>query len=131
MNASDPIDVAEEAKSRAISHDVAISEKHPEIEPAPVKSVSSAHDEDDALQKIYPNEEDLRSLRRVAGKIPWTTFTVAFVELCERFSYYGTTAVCTFTAYPTVRPSNQKSSRKLHPASPAGQLLHRCPHGRC
>jgi POT family proton-dependent oligopeptide transporter len=104
MNASDPIDVAEEAKSRAISHDVAISEKHPEIEPAPVKSLSSAHDEDDALQKVYPNEEDLRSLRRVAGKLPWTTFTVAFVELCERFSYYGTTAVCTFPAHPDRSP---------------------------
>ncbi|KAJ5131649.1 hypothetical protein N7448_005807 [Penicillium atrosanguineum] len=94
MNASDPIDLAEEAKSRAIANDVAISEKHPEIEPAPVHSVSSLHDEDDdALHKIYPNEDDLRNLRRVAGKIPWTTFTVAFVELCERFSYYGTTAV--------------------------------------
>lgn len=39
-------------------------------------------------------EEDLRTLRRVSGKIPWTAFTVAFVELCERFSYYGTTIVC-------------------------------------
>ena len=106
MNASDPIDVAEEAKSRAISHDVAISEKHPEIEPAPVQSVSSAHDDDDALHKIYPNEEDLRTLRRVAGKIPWTTFTVAFVELCERFSYYGTTAVCMCMAPPASNLSN-------------------------
>ena len=33
-------------------------------------------------------------LRRVAGKIPWTAYTIAFVELCERFSYYGTTVVC-------------------------------------
>lgn len=39
-------------------------------------------------------DEDLRTLRRVSGKIPWTAFTVAFVELCERFSYYGTTVVC-------------------------------------
>jgi len=38
-------------------------------------------------------DEDLRTLRRVSGKIPWTAFTVAFVELCERFSYYGTTVV--------------------------------------
>lgn len=106
MNASDPIDVAEEAKSRAISHDVAMGEKHPEIEPAPVQSVSSIHDEDDALHKIYPNAEDLRTLRRVAGKIPWTTFTVAFVELCERFSYYGTTAVCMCRAPPVSNPSN-------------------------
>lgn len=40
-----------------------------------------------------PTEEEMRTLRRVSGKIPWTAFTVAFIELCERFSYYGTTAV--------------------------------------
>jgi proton-dependent oligopeptide transporter, POT family len=40
-------------------------------------------------------EEDLANLRRVSGPIPWAAFTVAFVELCERFSYYGTTIVFT------------------------------------
>ncbi|KIX05842.1 uncharacterized protein Z518_03815 [Rhinocladiella mackenziei CBS 650.93] len=38
-------------------------------------------------------EADLNTLRRVSGKIPWPAFTVAFVEMCERFSYYGTTIV--------------------------------------
>lgn len=42
----------------------------------------------------HPTEEELHTLRRVSGKVPWTAYTVAFVELCERFSYYGTTAVC-------------------------------------
>lgn len=37
--------------------------------------------------------EDLHTLRRVSGKITWIAFTIAFVELCERFSYYGTTVV--------------------------------------
>jgi hypothetical protein len=37
----------------------------------------------------------MQTLRRVAGPMNWITFSVAFVELCERFSYYGTTAVCT------------------------------------
>jgi POT family proton-dependent oligopeptide transporter len=37
--------------------------------------------------------EDLAKLRRVSGKITWIAFTIAFVELCERFSYYGTTVV--------------------------------------
>jgi len=43
----------------------------------------------------YPqiSENDLKNLRRVSGKIPWVAFTIAFVELCERFSYYGTTVV--------------------------------------
>lgn len=43
----------------------------------------------------HPTEEELATLTRVSGKIPWQAYTIAFVELCERFSYYGTTAVCT------------------------------------
>jgi proton-dependent oligopeptide transporter, POT family len=42
----------------------------------------------------FPTEEELHSLRRVPGHIPWKAFALAFVELCERFSYYGTTVVC-------------------------------------
>jgi POT family proton-dependent oligopeptide transporter len=48
--------------------------------------------EDDSLE--YPTEEELLTLRRVTGKIPWIAYSVAFAEFCERFSYYGTTAVC-------------------------------------
>lgn len=48
-----------------------------------------------AKQERYedtPTEEELHganALRRVSGKIPWTAWTITFVELCERFSYYG------------------------------------------
>ncbi|KAJ5112909.1 hypothetical protein N7456_001443 [Penicillium angulare] len=105
MNASDPVDVAEIAKSKAIAHDATVNEKatyskeatvdEMTIEPAPPQYAAVTHhnDGDDAEKKLYPNEEDMRTLRRVAGALPWTTYTVAFVELCERFSYYGTTAV--------------------------------------
>lgn len=41
-----------------------------------------------------PTEEDLETLPRVSGQIPWTAFTVAFVELCERFGYYGCQVLC-------------------------------------
>jgi len=40
-------------------------------------------------------EEEIATLRHVSDKIPWNAFTIAFVELCERFSYYGTTVVFT------------------------------------
>ena len=40
-----------------------------------------------------PTQEEFDTLRRVSGRIPWTAFSVSFVELCERFSYYGTTVV--------------------------------------
>ncbi|KAL1875122.1 hypothetical protein Plec18167_005792 [Paecilomyces lecythidis] len=43
--------------------------------------------------RVAPTDEEKRTLRRVADRVPWTAYTVAFVELCERFSYYGTTAV--------------------------------------
>ena len=46
----------------------------------------------------FPTEEELATLRRVANKIPIKAYTVAFVELCERLSYYGTTQVCKFEA---------------------------------
>ncbi|KAL4873699.1 hypothetical protein BDV12DRAFT_207511 [Aspergillus spectabilis] len=42
-----------------------------------------------------PTKEELTTLRRVAGKVRWTAYTIAFVELCERFSYFGATAVFT------------------------------------
>lgn len=48
----------------------------------------------DALLRPYPTEEEFATLPRVAGGIPWQAWTVAFVEFAERFSYYGTSAVC-------------------------------------
>lgn len=57
----------------------------------------SQHESESDLEKHpdHPSEQDLQTLRRVAGKVPWTAYTVAFVELVERFSYYGATAVFT------------------------------------
>lgn len=47
------------------------------------------HDEDN-----FPSLEEMTTLPRVSDKIPWRVYTVAFVELCERFSYYGTQILC-------------------------------------
>jgi hypothetical protein len=47
----------------------------------------------------HPTPEELdgeNALRRISAPIPWAVYTVAFVELCERFSYYGTQVVCMF-----------------------------------
>jgi proton-dependent oligopeptide transporter, POT family len=49
----------------------------------------------------YPTKDEIASLRRVCGKIPWMIYTIGFIELCERFAYYGTTAVfVNFISYP-------------------------------
>ncbi|OAQ97709.1 hypothetical protein LLEC1_03187 [Akanthomyces lecanii] len=42
-----------------------------------------------------PTPEQQRTLRRVSGKIKWAMWTIAFVELCERFSYYGSAVLYT------------------------------------
>lgn len=49
---------------------------------------------DSVADSDTPTEEELHKLHRVSGAIPWVAYTIAFVELCERFSYYGTTVVC-------------------------------------
>lgn len=107
MNVSDPVEVAEVARAKAAAHDVEMNEKMnhklalspsiEEIAPASkeVGASSAVSDDDHAhLQRQLPSDEEFKQLRRIAGDIPWTAYTVAVVELCERFSYYGTTAVC-------------------------------------
>ncbi|KAF5006485.1 hypothetical protein FDECE_7145 [Fusarium decemcellulare] len=47
----------------------------------------------------FPTANELGQLRRVANTIPLKLFSIAFIELCERFSYYGCTVVCRST-YP-------------------------------
>lgn len=59
----------------------------------------STSDEDSWPDK--PTEEELHTLRRVSGKIKWNIYTIAFVELCERFSYYGSAVLYTnFVNHP-------------------------------
>ncbi|KFA61279.1 hypothetical protein S40285_05514 [Stachybotrys chlorohalonatus IBT 40285] len=51
----------------------------------------------------FPTTEELTTLRRVAGPIPLKVFTIAIIELCERFSYYGSTVVCKSSRLPVLR----------------------------
>jgi POT family proton-dependent oligopeptide transporter len=72
-----------------ISEAKAQSDVPPTTTLVPTAGASSTSDD----EFPSPTEEELAALVRVSGKIPWTAYTIAFVELCERFSYYGTTAV--------------------------------------
>ncbi|OAP63958.1 hypothetical protein AYL99_03185 [Fonsecaea erecta] len=38
---------------------------------------------------MEPNEHEKKHLRHVGESLPFSTFLVAFVELCERFTFYG------------------------------------------
>ena len=51
--------------------------------------------ETEDVDKPFPTDEEFSVLPKVPGEIPWTAWTVAIVEFAERFSFYGTTAVCT------------------------------------
>ena len=48
----------------------------------------------------YPTPEDWETLRRVYGKVDYMIYVIGIVEMCERFAYYGTTAVCTYWLLP-------------------------------
>ncbi|KAK2600065.1 hypothetical protein QQS21_005229 [Conoideocrella luteorostrata] len=65
------------------------------VEPVPgyTSGPESDHNDSENLLRPLPTEEEWATLPRVAGSIPWTAWTVAFVEFVERFSYYGTSAV--------------------------------------
>lgn len=58
-----------------------------------------------------PTEEELQTLRRVSGDMNWAIFTIAFAELCERFSYYGSSVLYTnFVQRPLPEGSNTGAS---------------------
>jgi hypothetical protein len=67
--------------------------------------------QDGLLSEEVPTDEELHTLRRVADKIPWKVYTIAFVELCERFSYCGTTFVCKSFTSPQFAQSNISKSQ--------------------
>lgn len=63
----------------------------------------------------YPTDEDWATLRRVYGKVNWMIYIIGIVEMCERFAYYGTTAVCRYDhALETM--SADHTSRQFHTA---------------
>jgi proton-dependent oligopeptide transporter, POT family len=64
-------------------------------EPLPAENSGLESDQESVdLLRPFPTEEEWATLPRVAGSIPWQAWTVAIVEFVERFSYYGTSAVC-------------------------------------
>lgn len=80
--------------------------------------------------EVYPTEEELTTLRRTHGKVSWLIYSIGFVEMCERFAYYGTTAVCKSSSSTAVMfPSTDSvylPSRQLYRLPSPTQLNHRC-----
>lgn len=82
-----------------------------------VRSTATTEDLHDEL----PTEEERQTLRRVSGKIKWAMYTIAFVELCERFSYYGSAVLYTnFVGQPL--PDGSNTGAPGDPNDQAGAL---------
>lgn len=103
-------------EKKALDHRHSVSD---DFDAAPVEFEADLEGEE-------PTEEELRTLPRISGKIPWIIFTVAFVELCERFGYYGCQVLCMFLHSPNwlVPSTNRRaqtptSSSDLVPRGPA------------
>jgi POT family proton-dependent oligopeptide transporter len=74
---------------------------------------------DDSEAEDFPTAEEFATLRRVPEKIPIKTFTIAFVELCERLSYYG--AVQVFTNFIQQDNPGTSTGRALDPSAANAQ----------
>ena len=130
---SNPVDVTEISKAHAVSNTIdekntsfekEIGTAHDIQEIQPSKELSAGDAEDAELNKSYPTDEEFNTLRRVPGSLRWPAYTVAFVELCERFSYYGTTTVCEYL--PFVIPCiSTKRSQLSTSSSVRAQKIHR------
>ncbi|KAF8621776.1 hypothetical protein AX15_007512 [Amanita polypyramis BW_CC] len=60
------------------------------------KDSRSEYEPDDIHDGLeFPTEEERLTLRRVTDRIPWSAYLIAFVELAERFSFYGSSVVFT------------------------------------
>ncbi|EGX89514.1 oligopeptide transporter [Cordyceps militaris CM01] len=64
-----------------------------------------------------PTTEELATLRRVPDKIPIKLYTIAFIELCERFSYYGSTVVFTNFIQQALPPGSNTGASTDQPGA--------------
>ena len=69
--------------------------------------------------ETLPTEEELATLRRIPDHIPVKAYTIALVELLERFSYYGTTAV--FVNFISKPNPGTATGRAINPHSAQAQ----------
>lgn len=82
-----------EAKVHANLKSTSLDDKH-SVTSASTGGLKPSPDDPNA-GLIPPTDEEKKTLRRVHGKLNWNTYLIAYVELAERFSYYGATVVFT------------------------------------
>lgn len=91
LNPGPPLGTVDELKAGKGSMDVRTYV--PTVGQVDVHPGTTDGDGDDDVN--MPSEEELHTLRRVAGHINWAAYSVAVCELAERFSYYGSSVLYT------------------------------------
>ncbi|KAI0266401.1 peptide transporter PTR2A [Gloeopeniophorella convolvens] len=87
-----------------------------------ISSTSHVHDELSLEGLIAPTEEEMDTLRHVPDKINWSAYFIAFVELAERFSFYGSTVVfVNFIQQPLPKGSKTGAGGKHGTSGALGQ----------
>ncbi|KAH9965320.1 proton-dependent oligopeptide transport family protein [Russula dissimulans] len=96
-----------------------------ELQSEKATSVSSVSHPLDDLQidgLDPPTEEEMNTLRHVADKINWRAYLIAFVELAERFSYYGSIVIfVNFIQQPLPKGSSTGAGGKNGVSGALGQ----------
>ncbi|KAI1184381.1 POT family protein [Nemania serpens] len=82
-----------------------------------VDSEASSTDVVDLDAYPPPTAEERKTLRKVYDTVPWTAWTLCFVELAERASYYGVKAVFNnFLQFPL--PAGGNGAGAIDPSKP-------------
>jgi POT family proton-dependent oligopeptide transporter len=96
------------------------------LKPSYVIESTPVFDGEGVAQEAYyniaddmPTNEELHTLRRVSDYIPPRAYTVAFVELVERLSYYGTVQV--FVNFIQQKNPGTSTGKALYPNSANAQ----------
>lgn len=111
MNVDQSLGVHDGDPGRRMSH---------AVEPAAVvEGKGAAQGEDYAVAAEEISADDLANLRRVADHIPPRAYTIAFVELVERLSYYG--AVQVFVNFIQQPNPGTASGKALDPSAANAQ----------
>ncbi|EKM53217.1 uncharacterized protein PHACADRAFT_259421 [Phanerochaete carnosa HHB-10118-sp] len=99
-------------------HDQYILEKKLGSSHDHIVSETASHELDgihDGLE--FPTDDERETLRRVPDAIPWNAYLIAFVELCERFSYYGATVVFTNFIQQPLPPGSKTGASVKQPGA--------------
>lgn len=87
---SHPVTVGDELRRESQPRTL-LGHSDEKLDPLDEKVIGTGSDID-SLSNTHPDAptpEEQRTLRRVPGDVPLAAFALAFIELCERFAYYG------------------------------------------